>query len=209
MDKLRRPIALYAAALLALPLCLRFPYHFAFITLALGGVMHTVSEANYWLVEERILIRRKVYPPLIFIGALLLTAVPFLLLWTDFREKGHGIIYGRVFFLAIFAYILISSARNAFRSRAAGVALLLFCGLGAALALLHPLAAAFALVHGHNLVPWVFLARKAERKIPVLAHCLALSVVLPGAGAMLYYGAGLSISPLALSEQLETESPAP
>lgn len=90
----------------AMTMALLLPFHFALIPLALFGVLHTASEAHFWIKEERILWRRKVYPPLLLFGAFAFATIPFLLVWTQFNSSGDALLFGRIYYAGICLYVL-------------------------------------------------------------------------------------------------------
>ncbi|MEM7180199.1 MAG: hypothetical protein AAF518_04765 [Spirochaetota bacterium] len=189
---------------ISLPLALYLPYHFAFITLALGGSLHTLSEAEYFLAGKKILRKRKTYPPIVFLGALVLAVLPFITLWAKFPSKESYVHFKKIYYFLLFAWVFLTCAKaNLFSKYKIGV-LIIFCSTGLLVTFINPLLVLFLFIHLHNMIPWIFLYKNRTHKQQVLIWFLLINLVWPVVGTFLFYSWGLEISSLSLKEPLET-----
>ncbi|MCC5815871.1 MAG: hypothetical protein JJT78_14045 [Leptospira sp.] len=197
---------LYIFAILSLPLALVLPYHFAFISLALGGVIHIFSEMTYFTKEKKILRKRQSFPPIVILGAVFLTAVG--IGWylrglggtdieTEYYYRGFYLVVG--FYTILSIYPVMRKSSDNLSKFILGFSILLSAVLGS----VYPILFAFVLVHGHNLVPWVFLAQ--EKGKFQYFHSLVISLILPIFGIFIFIIGDYEISSLTLSDGLETD----
>lgn len=195
---------LYPGSFLALPLAFFFPYHFALIGVAIGGVIHIQMEGQFWVREEGLLVRRNAYPPVLFFGTGILAAIPFLLLWTDFSGESSALLFLNLYHSSIFLFIFLVCLPAAQKQARQLAMLSIFCILGIAVSWSSALLAAFLLVHGHNFVPWIFAYRRAKNKTLLVWHWLLISLLLPLLAALVFSHASLQISDISLDSDLET-----
>lgn len=209
---------MYLIAILFLPLALIYPYHFAFISLALGGVLHIFAEMTYFTREKKILRKRQSFPPIIVLGAVFLTAIGIGWYLRGLGvESNFGLIddsrsvssfvtnfYYRAFYIIIGIYVVVSIYPVLTRYGNKILPILgLMIAIGGILGSIYPVAFAFALVHGHNLVPWVFLGRDKGKRFYL--HGFLVSILIPICGVLLFSWSEWGISEQALSMELETD----
>ena len=193
---------IYFFSIFILPLSFHYPYHFSFFSLIIGGVLHIFSEFSYLTNEKNILRKRKTFPPIIFIGSLLLTSIGI-----GWYLGGYGktsdinselyyrflyILLGFLIFLSILPKITNNYNINIFF-------ILPFFFIGG----FYPLEFSFFIVHIHNLIPWFFLAKEKGKLIYL--HTFLIGIVLPLITLSLFIGLDLSISQLALLNELEID----
>lgn len=147
-----------------LPVCLFYPYHSAFFSLALFGVWHLFSEWNFWNDSEKILENRQKFSPLIISGVVVLT------LWSlagnflgefSFRKDSF---YHPVYLTFLAVWVFVSSIKNSRKSARVFFILLISVISFSGFAWAHTPFAYFLLVHLHNVFPWIFLYRKIKEK---------------------------------------------
>lgn len=199
---------IYFFSIIILPLSFRYPYHFSFFSLIIGGVLHIFSEFSYLTNEKNILRKRKTYPPIIFIGTILLTSIgigwylggsgKFSDINLELYYKFLYILYGFLILLSILPKV-INIYKLKYNNGIYKFLLLPFLFIGG----FYPIEFSFFMVHIHNLIPWFFLAKAKGKSIYI--HTFMVGIVLPIIALISFLGMDFTISELALSNELEID----
>jgi hypothetical protein len=199
---------LYFFSLILLPISFYFPYHLSFYALVLGGVIHLYSEITYLSTDKNIFRKRKSYPPIIGIGAMILASfgLGFYLNPNDSFEFHSNIL--NYFNLGIVIYFFISSfpvliKYNLFKNQLFLFLYLLILIIGSILGFYFPIVFGFLLIHLHNIFPWIFFSNKYGKKY--LIHGFIISVLLPFVTLSYFTTNDFKISELSLSLTLEID----
>ena len=206
-------INLYLFSLFILPLAIYFPYHISFLSLMIFGIPHIYAELTYFFSEKKILRKRKSYPPILLLGAVILTAIG---VGQNLQsgENGSSTFYNQIFFFGISIYFFLSILAGVWNRleiksnqfKIHPINFLFYLGISITFLTLifyFPLIFVFLLIHLHNWIPWFFMILKKGKKI--LIHFVLLAILLPIIGYAIHANFDFLISTYSLSYELEVD----